>query len=474
MIVGLCVSVPIIAAVSDSQPASIDATKSQVSSTGSTEPNATANALPDLRQAAAQSIHAVVHIKTEFERKNSVWDNFFNDPFFGGFGFSQPRKQYPLTASGSGVIISADGYIVTNNHVVEGANRVTVTLNDKHEYSAEIIGRDPKTDLALIKIDATQLPFLTFGNSDSVQVGEWVLAIGNPFNLTSTVTAGIVSAKARNLNILGENTAVESFIQTDAAVNSGNSGGALVNTNGELIGINAAIASNTGSYTGYSFAIPGNIAKKIAEDLKEYGEPQTAYIGILISELDNDRAQQLNLKEIKGVLVEEVLTNSAAEDAGLKIGDVLLSFNNTAINSFSEMKEFLLQHRPGDVIVVHFMRNQKEQSIKVTLKNKNGTTAIIQKTETNTIEALGGTFEPLASDAKKRFAINNGILLASVDPNGILYRSGVQEGFIITAVNRVRVNTSQDIANAMKKDANRLLLEGIYPNGNNVMYDIKL
>jgi S1-C subfamily serine protease len=251
--------------------------------------------VPDFVDAADLTVHAVVHIKTELRRRNSVYDDFFNQ-FFG-----MPNYQYnqPVVATGSGVIITQDGYIVTNNHVVQNADRLEVTLNDKRSYEAEIIGLDPSTDLALIKINDTGLPFLNYGDSDKVRVGEWVLAVGNPFNLTSTVTAGIVSAKARNINILGSSSAIESFIQTDAPINPGNSGGALVNTRGELIGVNAAIASNTGSFSGYSFAIPVNIAKKVVSDFIAYGEIQRAYIGVTIRDIDSQFAEELKLKNLK-------------------------------------------------------------------------------------------------------------------------------------------------------------------------------
>jgi len=321
----------------------------------------------NLTSAAELSVHAVVHIKTEFLRKNAIWDDFFAESFFEQF-FGITPSPYPVLASGSGVIIDKTGYIVTNNHVVQDANRITVTLNNKREYEAQIIGTDPQTDLALIKIDGDDFPYLVFGNSDDVKIGEWVLAVGNPFNLTSTVTAGIVSAKARNLNILGNNTMVESFIQTDAAVNKGNSGGALVNTKGELIGINSAIASGNGYYTGYSFAIPSNIAKKIVYDLKNFKTVQRAILGAVLIEIDSPTADELNLKEVKGLYVKELVDGGAASLGGLEVGDIILNVDNTEINSMSEMREVLAQHSPGDEILLTYLRNNNQKTNKIELK----------------------------------------------------------------------------------------------------------
>lgn len=320
----------------------------------------------DLTYAAEKSVNAVVHIKTEFMRKNSFWDDFFGENFLENFfGIS---SQYPVIAAGSGVIVDPNGYIVTNNHVVADANKITVTLNNKREYNATIVGTDPATDLALIKIDGTSLPYLTFANSDEVRIGEWVLAVGNPFNLTSTVTAGIVSAKARNLNILGEQSSVESFIQTDAAVNQGNSGGALVNTSGNLVGINTAIASGNGYFTGYSFAIPSNIAKKVITDLKEDGVVKRAYLGVMVMEVTNTMAEELNLEEVQGVYVSEVSPHGAAEAAGLKVGDIILSINNHNLTSMSELREILAQHSPKDTVTVKYLRNHIEHTKEITLK----------------------------------------------------------------------------------------------------------
>ena len=333
----------------------------------------------DLTGAAEQSVHAVVHIKTQFLYQTSVWEDFFGDSFWSDFfGNSFPgTTQHEVLGAGSGVIISPDGYIVTNNHVVEDAKEVTVTLNDRREFKATVVGTDPQTDLALIKIETNNLPVLEFGNSDDVRIGEWVLAVGNPFNLTSTVTAGIVSAKARNLDILGENASIESFIQTDAAVNQGNSGGALVNTDGKLIGINSAIASGNGYFTGYSFAIPSNIARKVVGDLKQYGSVQRAYMGVAVVPIDNALASELNLSEVNGLLVRQVTADGAAERAGLRVDDIILALDGHEINSVSELKEIVAQHSPGDKISATLLRDGQRQKIVLTLLNNVGNTNVL-------------------------------------------------------------------------------------------------
>lgn len=336
----------------------------------------------DLTAAAEQSVHAVVHIKTTFMYRTSVWEDFFGGSFWDDFfNFSAPFGGYEQKAmgAGSGVIISSDGYIVTNNHVVENAEDITVTLNDKREFTAEVVGTDPETDLALIKIDCGGLPALTFANSDDVRIGEWVLAVGNPFNLTSTVTAGIVSAKARNLDILGENSTIESFIQTDAALNQGNSGGALVNVDGQLIGINSAIASHTGYFTGYSFAIPSNIAKKVVSDLKQHGVVQRAVLAVGVREVNAEVAQELALPEVKGIELMEIGEDGAADRAGLQENDVVLSIGNQSVNSVSELREVMTQYSPGDTVKIEFLRGGEKMSVMATLLNADGTTEVHYK-----------------------------------------------------------------------------------------------
>ena len=332
----------------------------------------------DLTEAAESSVNAVVYIKTEFTQKNSMWDDFFGGTIWEHFFGSAPST-YPVQAAGSGVIISSDGYIVTNNHVVEDAEKVTITLNDKREYDGEIIGTDPASDLALIKINESRLPYLKFANSDSVRIGEWVLAIGNPMGLNSTVTAGIISAKARQLST-GRNTmSDEVYLQTDAAVNSGNSGGALVNASGQLVGINTAIASGNGYYTGYSFAIPSNIVQKICYDLEHFGTTQQAYLGVSIMELNATNAKELNLNDVNGIYVAEVSDNGAAAQNGFQEGDVITHIDDTPVNSLAEVRGGLKTKSPGDKVKVILVRNKEKMTKNVTLLNSKGTTEKVEK-----------------------------------------------------------------------------------------------
>lgn len=332
----------------------------------------------DLTTAAEKSVNAVVYIKTEFMKKNSDWDAFFGGTIWERFFGSAP-SMYPVQAAGSGVILTPDGYIVTNNHVVEDAEKVTITLNDKREYEGTIIGTDPKTDLALIKIEAEDLSYLEFDNSDEVRIGEWVLAVGNPMNLTSTVTAGIISAKARQLALSSRSQTEESYLQTDAAVNSGNSGGALVNASGKLVGINTAIATGNGYYTGYSFAIPSNIVKKIYLDLKNYGQVQQAYIGVSIAELNASLAKEYGLEDVKGVYVAEIDEDGAAAQSDLQEGDVITHIENMPVNSLAEVRGVLKTKSPGDKVTVSIVRNKENLSKNVTLLNNKGTTELFEK-----------------------------------------------------------------------------------------------
>ena len=332
----------------------------------------------DLTYAAEHSVNAVTYIKTEFVQKNSLWDDFFSGSFWEQFFGSAP-SMYPLQAAGSGVIVSPDGYILTNNHVVEDAVKVTITLYDKREYPGTVVGTDPKSDLALIKIDETNLPYLEFANSDSVRLGEWVLAVGNPLSLHTTVTAGIISAKARQLTSSRGKSSEESYLQTDAAINPGNSGGALVNTQGKLVGINSAIASGDGYFTGYSFAIPSNIAKKVYHDLKEYGKMQKAYLGLSMIEINAEVSKEYNLSEVKGIYVDDVDEKGAAMQNGVQEGDVILSIENQPVNSFAEVLGVLNTKSPGDIVSVTYVRNGEKKTRKITLLNENGTTEIITK-----------------------------------------------------------------------------------------------
>ncbi|HLO90795.1 MAG TPA: Do family serine endopeptidase [Lentimicrobium sp.] len=432
--------------------------------------------LPDFTVAADQTIHAVVHITTEYDNKrSSVYDYFFD---FRDFFGDQGGTPQPLIASGSGVIVSPDGYIVTNNHVVTESDKIEVTLNNKRSYEAKVIGTDPSTDLALIKIDASELPYMTFGNSDDLKIGEWVLAVGNPFNLTSTVTAGIVSAKARNINILGGSTdgsasSIESFIQTDAAVNRGNSGGALVNTRGELIGINAAIASGTGYYAGYSFAIPSNLVRKVAADLRDYGTVQRAYIGVNIRELDNKLATEAGINDIQGVYIADVTDNGAAKEAGLKSGDVILKVENVSVNSPSELLEVVGQHNPGDKVDLIVRRNNKDMNFNVVLKNSEGSTSLAKREEFNAQSLLGADFNPVSEKTKEDLGIDHGIQIAKLS-NGKLRNAGIREGFIITKIDGKDIKTEADVASALGNKKGGVLVEGIYPNRTRAYYGFGL
>jgi Do/DeqQ family serine protease len=424
----------------------------------------------DFTIAAAKTINSVVHIRTEMLQKSTVWDLFYLDPFFDFFQ-KQPSMTYQ--SYGSGVILSKDGYIVTNNHVVEGAVKIIVTLNDKREYEAVTIGTDAKNDLALLKIDADDDIFpIQYGNSDNVKIGEWVLAVGNPYNLTSTVTAGIVSAKARNLNLLGNNTSISTFIQTDAAVNSGNSGGALVNVNGELIGINAAIASNTGSYAGYSFAIPVNIVKKVVSDLEKYGRVQHVDMGAVFEEIRGEKAKELHLSNVKGLLASKVASKKAADLAGIKNGDILLSINGKEVNSSSELKEILEQHLPGDIINCKILRNNKNENIKLTLQNMLGTTSVIKKDDKIAAAKLGAKLAPISEQIKSRFRIRYGLQVTDIEA-GALKTAGVKDSFVITSVNGMSVASEDDIENILFNVEGNILIEGFYPS-NGYIYKYKV
>ncbi len=392
--------------------------------------------LPDFTLVAEMTVNAVVHIRTEYERKSSVYDDFFGGDSFRDFFFGprQQPQQRSIVATGSGVIISDDGYIVTNNHVVAEADLIEVTLNDNRIYEAVIIGRDPTTDLALIKIEEAGLPYLTFGDSDEVRVGEWVLAVGNPFNLTSTVTAGIVSAKGRNINILGGDTAIESFIQTDAAVNRGNSGGALVNTQGDLIGINAAIASSTGSFAGYSFAIPSSIAKKVMDDLLEHGEVQRGLLGIYIGEITSRDAKERGMLRHRGAFVSEVDPNGAGAKAGLRQGDLIISVDGLPIRSPSELLEILGRRRPGDEVTITYVRDEKEMVAKAILQNVYGETSLVSREDVTIFDNLGARFESISDAEKQRLGIDGGVRVAGVTRGKLFANAGIRDGFIITHI----------------------------------------
>ncbi|MCB8964561.1 MAG: Do family serine endopeptidase [Bacteroidales bacterium] len=423
----------------------------------------------DFTVAAERTVDAVVHVKTAYTMNNTY---SYGDPFFDFFfGPQQYSKPQPVQSSGSGVILTRDGFIVTNNHVIDNAEEIEVVLNDKRTFKAKLVGRDPSTDIALLKIDATDLPFIQFGNSDDVKVGEWVLAIGNPFNLNSTVTAGIISAKARNIQILQGSYAIESFIQTDAAVNPGNSGGALVNLKGELVGINTAIASKTGSYAGYSFAVPSSIAKKIVTDIIEFGEVQRAILGVSISELTEEIASENGIKEIKGVYVAEVSRNGAAEKAGIQAGDVIMSINGIDVNSLSQLQEQISKYRPNQQVDVVVNRDNNKKHFTVTLTNlRNGLELITQDA---ILEKLGAKFTTITDKQKKELRINGGLEVTEID-DGAIKASGIKKGYIITRINRAQITDIDDLKRIIEISSGAVLVEGVYPNGSRVAYALTL
>ncbi|MFP4663584.1 MAG: Do family serine endopeptidase [Bacteroidales bacterium] len=417
----------------------------------------------DFSKAAEASLPAVVHITSFYNQQNYTLYDFI-------FG-TRPEGGQQAEASGSGVIISNDGYIVTNRHVINNSEKIKVVLHDRRSYEAELIGADATTDIALLKIDADELTSINYGESDKLKVGEWVLAVGNPFNLTSTVTAGIVSAKARSINIFADNQSIESFIQTDAAVNPGNSGGALVNTDGELVGINTAIASRTGSFVGYSFAVPVGIVRKVVADLLEYGEVQRAYLGISLADVDSEIAERFNLEKTDGILVAGVTEGSAADEARVKTGDVILSINNKSVNTVSQLLEQISKYRPGDEVSLTFRRGNKEIKKSVVLRNKYGDTESVQSER---LDELNAEFEALSLEEKRYLRLKYGVKVKKLYPGALMNR-GVREGFIITSINDSPVKTVEDISHALDKLENEsILIEGMYPNGSIAYYTLRL
>lgn len=422
----------------------------------------------DFTEAAEKSLHAVVHIKTIVKQVNNLAYDPFAELFFG----PQRRQQtYESMSSGSGVIISENGYIVTNNHVIANASEIEVTLNDKRVYKANLVGADPSTDVAVLKIDEKDLPFLAYGNSDAVKVGEWALAVGNPFNLYSTVTAGIISAKGRNNILNGNNRLIESFIQTDAAVNPGNSGGALVNTMGELIGINTAIASNNGTYQGYAFAVPVNIVKKVVSDLVEFGTVQRAYIGINVKEIDARFAAEQKIKQIRGIYVSGLLDGGSAADAGIKEGDIITAIQQVPVNSFSELQEQVSRYRPGDKISVTLERGGKELNLPVILKTFDNTTKLVKKNEmkNQNVVALGASLATLSDDELLELKTDAGVRIDQIG-TGKLAQVGIQEGFIITAIDKKKVDNATEVKKILETKRGSVLIEGFYTNGMRASY----
>ncbi len=429
----------------------------------------------DFTVAAELSVNAVVHVKTTYastsqrSTPNSIFEFFFGIP-------EQQYRQMPQRqGSGSGVIISQDGYIVTNNHVIDRASQIEVVLNDKRSFNATLVGTDPNTDIALLKIDADSLPVILMGNSDDLRIGEWVLAVGNPFNLTSTVTAGIVSAKARNINILDSDMKIESFIQTDAAVNPGNSGGALVNTRGELVGINTAIASQTGSYAGYSFAVPVSIVQKVVSDIKQFGMVQRAILGVQLQEITAALKQEKNLVTLQGAYVAVVVENSAAEKAGVKAGDIITHVNAHPVRTVTDLQEQIARHRPGDKVSITVLRNSKQLTLHAELTNKSGTTVMIEKGQSS----LGAELIEIDEALKQKLGINYGLQVKSLE-KGKLQSAGVPKGFIILKANNRAIRTEQDLQevydSARMAAANDrvIFLTGVHPNGRVEYYVVNL
>jgi Do/DeqQ family serine protease len=413
----------------------------------------------DLTFAAEQTVHAVVNVRTksivQAQASNPLFDWFYGD----GYN-QQPREAKGI---GSGVIISRDGYIITNNHVVENAEDVSVKLNDNREFQAEIVGRDPQTDIALLKIKANDLPFIKYGDSDQLKLGEWVLAVGNPFNLTSTVTAGIVSAKGRSLNILDDQYKIESFIQTDAALNPGNSGGALVNTQGYLVGITSAIISPSGAYAGNSFAIPINIVRKVVDDLKEYGTVQRAIIGVEIGEVTPQIAEDQKLSEVSGAIISKIVSGGAAEEAGLKTGDVIVGVDGVKVASPAELQEQVGKHRPGDKATISYFRKGKENSVQIVMKNLEGSTRFVTAEEGSGV-VFGASLEPLTQADKRSYDVDSGVKVTDVR-DGKFRSIGIRKGYVISSVNGKKVSSASDVREVTANGKNLKSIEGYQEDG---------
>lgn len=446
----------------------------------------TADGYPDFTKAAENSVHAVVHIKSTVQTQSSgrqrmidPFEFFFGDRGGSGREYGTPRQSVGF---GSGVIISNDGYIITNNHVIDKATEIEVTLNDNRKFTAKLIGTDPVTDIALLKIDGKDYPYIPFGDSDKLKVGEWVLAVGNPFNLTSTVTAGIVSAKGRGGIGMssGGQQSIQSFIQTDAAINRGNSGGALVNTNGELIGINTAIYSQTGDFAGYGFAVPISIAGKVVADLKEYGTVQRAVLGVMITDVsvmkerEPDKAKDIKVNE--GVYVAEFADMSPAKQAGIEVGDIITAINNVNVKTVSALQDQVNRYRPGDKIKVEVMRGNRTRTFDVTLKNNSGSTSVVKKEDG--IGIVGASFKELSAEKKKELGLRYGVEVTGVDNKGKFHAEGIRTGFIILELNNQPVSSADEVETAIQQAANSerkvLFISGLTTNGTRKYYAIPL
>jgi serine protease Do len=412
----------------------------------------------DFTFAAEQTVHGVVHVHTKGTISGQS-DNPLLEYFYGG----RNRRPQEVQGYGSGVIISPDGYIITNNHVIENSESIEVILSDNRTFTAKVIGKDPASDIALIKISAENLPYIKYGDSDQLKVGEWVLAVGNPFNLTSTVTAGIVSAKGRSLTAPDETYRIESFIQTDAALNMGNSGGALVNTKGLLVGITSMIMSRSGDYSGNSFAIPVSIVKKVVDDLKEFGEVQSARLGVEIKDVDAEEAKKQNLDEVKGVVIAKILDNGSAEDANLKENDVIIKFNGVPVNTVSELQEQVGRRRPGDKATVTYLRSGKQSTAEMVLKNAVGTIKVVTPGMGDN-EAYGAKFEPIASGDKRSYNVDYGVRVTDVS-NGRFKDIGIKRGDIILSVNGKKVKNPADVNQFTNNGTTLKSIVGIQSDG---------
>ncbi|MBR4794378.1 MAG: trypsin-like peptidase domain-containing protein [Bacteroidaceae bacterium] len=435
----------------------------------------------DLTEAAEKTVHGVVHIKATVKSRTQTYQEIpdFIEQFM--FGARPRQRQYqtqPQVGYGSGVILTKDGYIVTNNHVIEKADEIQVTLNDNRVFDATLVGADVNSDLALLKIEGDEFPIVPMGNSDDLKLGEWVLAVGNPFNLTSSVTAGVVSAKSRRIGIYDAEGSIESFIQTDAAINMGNSGGALVNVNGELVGINAALESPTGTYAGYGFAIPTTIVKKVVADLKEYGSVQRAILGIIgrdlsaILQLEENKNKDFG--SIDGVYIVELTDGGGALAAGIEEGDVITAIDGKKVKTMTELQETIVQYRPGDKVTVTLLRNKKEKKIDVELKNSRGNTDIVKEAD---MEVLGAVFQEVPDQTRRQLNIGYGMQVSNVK-NGLMKDAGIQKGYIILKINNKQIKSVEDIEVSYKEASDSpdqvLFITGVYPNGRRANYAVNL
>lgn len=434
----------------------------------------------DLTEAAEKTVHGVVHIKATVKSRTQTYQEI-PDIFDYMFGARPRQRQYqtqPQVGYGSGVILTKDGYIVTNNHVIEKADEIQVTLNDNRVFDATLVGADVNSDLALLKIEGDEFPVVPMGNSDDLKLGEWVLAVGNPFNLTSSVTAGVVSAKSRRIGIYDAEGSIESFIQTDAAINMGNSGGALVNVRGELVGINAALESPTGTYAGYGFAIPTTIVKKVVADLREYGSVQRAILGVigrdLSSMLQLEENKNKDFGSIDGVYIVELTDGGGALAAGLEEGDVITAIDGKKVRTMTELQETVVQYRPGDKVTVTLLRNNKEKKIEVELKNSRGNTEIVKQAD---MEVLGAVFQDVPEQTRRQLNIGYGMQVSNVK-NGLMKDEGIQKGYIILKINNKQIRSIEDIEQAYKEAVDSpdqvLFITGVYPSGRRANYAVNL